>query len=71
MELPTRVEVYNQLLGLSGIVGTLMAIRQDGCYELRLHRQGKLHLALLPIDQTGIVFVEPEPEVMAEADIER
>jgi hypothetical protein len=71
MELPTKVLVYSQILNLSGVAGTLVAVRPEGCYELRLVSQGKLHLVLLPIEQTGIVFAEPEPEVMAESDIER
>jgi hypothetical protein len=71
MELPTKVLVYSQILSLSGVAGTLVAIRPEGCYELRLVSQGKLHLVLLPITETGIVFAEPEPEVMPESDIER
>ncbi len=71
MELPTKVKIYSQILGLSAHDGTLVAIRPDGCYELRLVSQGRLHLVLLPIPETGIVFAEPEPEVMAESDIER
>lgn len=71
MELPTKVLVYSQILNLSGVAGTLVAIRPEGCYELRLVSQGRLHLVLLPVDQTGIVFAEPEPEVMPESDIER
>jgi hypothetical protein len=71
MELPIKVKVYSQILGLSGLDGTLVAIRPEGCYELRLVSGGRLHLVLLPIGQTGIVFAEPEPEVMPEADIER
>jgi hypothetical protein len=56
---------------LSAHDATLVAIRPEGCYELRLVSQGKLHLVLLPIEQTGIVFAEPEPEVIPESDIER
>lgn len=71
MELPCKVLVYSQLLGLSGTAGTLVAIREDGCYELRLTSQGKLHVVLLPISQTGLVFAEAEAEVMPEDSIER
>jgi hypothetical protein len=71
MELPSKVLVYSQIMGLSGMAGTLVAIRPEGCYELRLTSQGKLHSVLLPVGQTGIVFAEPEPEVMAEENIER
>jgi hypothetical protein len=71
MELPNKVLVYSQILGLSGTAGTLVDIRSEGCYELRLVSQGKLHLVLLPVAQTGLVFAEPEPDVMPEDNIER
>jgi hypothetical protein len=48
-----------------------MDIRPEGCFELRLTSQGKLHAVLLPISQTGIVFAEAEPEVVPEDNIER
>jgi hypothetical protein len=71
MELPSKVLVYSQILDLKGMAGTLVDIRSEGCYELRLTSQGKLHSVLLPVSQTGLVFAEPEPEVMAEENIER
>ncbi len=71
MELPTKVMVYSQILGLSGTVGTLVSIRPEGSFELRLLSQGKLHLVLLPVAQTGLVFAEAEPEVAAETEVER
>ncbi|MDD5562240.1 MAG: hypothetical protein PHQ91_00865 [Thermoanaerobaculaceae bacterium] len=71
MELPNKVLVYSQILGLSGTAGTLVDIRDEGCYELRLTSQGKLHVVLLPITQTGLVFAEAEPEVAPVESIER
>jgi len=71
MELPSKVLVYSQILGLSGTAGTLVDIRPEGCFELRLTSQGKLHAVLLPVTQTGIVLAEPEPEVLLEDNIER
>ena len=71
MELPSNVLVYSQILGLSGTAGTLVDIRPEGCFELRLTSQGKLHAVLLPISQTGIVFAEAEPEVVPVDNIER
>jgi hypothetical protein len=71
MELPNKVLVYSQILGLSGTSGTLVDVRSEGCYELRLVSQGKLHVVLLPIAQTGLVFADPEPDVMPEDNIER
>jgi hypothetical protein len=71
MELPSKVLVYSQILGLNGTPGTLIDVRRDGCYELRLPSQGKLHAVLLPVSQTGLVFAESEAEVVPESDIER
>jgi len=71
MDLPTKVFVYSSLLNLSGAAGTLMAIRSEGCYELRLTSQGKLHAVLLPVSQTGIVVAEPEPEFGSDLEVER
>lgn len=71
MELPSKVLVYSQILGLAGTAGVLVDIRSEGCYEFRLPSQGKLHAVLLPVAQTGVVFAEPEPEVVAETNIER
>lgn len=71
MELPTKVLVYNTLLGLSQTPGTLVAVRSEGCYELRLQSQGRPHTVLLPVAETGLVFAEPEPEVPPEMNIER
>ena len=71
MELPASVLIYSQLLNLSGTPGTLFAVRRDGTYELRMISQGRQHTVLLPISQTGLVFVEPESEVPPAMDIER
>ncbi len=71
MELPAKVLVYSQILNLNGTAGTLVDVREGGCYELRLMSQGKLHVVLLPVAQTGLVFAEPEPDVIAENNIER
>ena len=71
MDLPTRVFVYSSILNLSGAAGTLVAVRPEGCFELRLISQGKPHTVLLPINGTGIVVAEPEPEYEETADVER
>ena len=72
MELPAKVNVYCQILGLSGNQGTLVALRQDGCYEVRMpSQQGNMHTMYLPISQTCIIFAEPEVEVPAVTNIER
>ena len=71
MDVPAKVMVYNQLLGLSGTVGLLVALRPDGCYEVQLPSQGKVHTVLLPVAQSVLVYVEPEAETPPETNIER
>lgn len=71
MDIPQDVFVYSQILGLSGTQGTLIAIRPEGYYELRLMSKGKLHVALLPVAQTALVAAEPEPDIAMESAIER
>jgi len=71
MDIPAKVLVYNQLLGLSGTQGLLVAVRDDGCYELHLPSQGKVHTVLLPVAQTALVSVEAESEAPPEIEIER
>ena len=71
MDVPAKVLVYNQLLGLSGTQGVLVAVRADGCYELKLPSQGKVHTVLAPIAQTALVYAEAEPEPTSDLDVER
>lgn len=71
MELPTKVGVYNQILSLSNNPGTLVGIRPEGYYELQIANKGKIHVVLLPVAQTALVFAEPEPEVETVPDVER
>ena len=71
MDVPARVMVYNQLLGLSGTHGLLVAVRREGLYELQLPSQGKIHSVLLPIAQTVLVYAEPEAETPVDMSIER
>lgn len=71
MDVPAKVLVYNQLLSLTGNQGLLVAVRPEGCYELHLPSQGKVHTVLLPVAETALVYAEPEPEAPAEIDVER
>ncbi len=71
MDVPAKVLVYNQLLSLSGTQGLLVAVRPEGCYEIQLPSQGKVHSVLLPVDQTALVYAEAEPESPPEIEVER
>ena len=72
MELPTKVRVYNQIMALSGNPGTLVGVRAEGYYELQIaNKEGEIHVVLLPISQTGLLFFDPEPEIEPVIDVER
>lgn len=71
MDLPAPVQISNDILGLKGHKGVLVAISQHGYYELRLEFAGRQHRVLLPIAQSAVVFRQPEPEFAAEGEIER
>lgn len=72
MDLPARVLAYCPVMNLSKHPATLVAIRPEGYFELRLTSQdGRQHLTLLPIAQTVLVFADAEVEVPLETAIER
>jgi len=71
MDLPAEVRIYNDLLALKGGKGTLIMVG-DGYYEAKLAFGGNTHKVLLPVENTVIIFQEPEPSFAAdEAEIER
>lgn len=71
MDLPAPVQISNDLLGLKGHKGVLVAVSAHGYYELRLEFGGRQHKVLLPTANTAVVFRQPEPEFAAEGEIER
>lgn len=71
MELPAEVQISNEQLGLKNGKGTLVAVSPHGFYELRLTLSGKQHRVLLPIQDTSIIFRQPEPEFATDVEIER
>ena len=71
MELPAEVQVSNEQLGIKNGKGTLVAISAHGFYELRMSFNQRLHKVLVPIQDTGIIFRQPEPEFEADLEIER
>ncbi len=70
MDLPANVLIHNQLLGIKGGKGTLVAVNPHGYFEARCGFGGKTHRVLFPIQGTVIIFSEPEPEPELEPGIE-
>lgn len=71
MDLPTKVQLHNQLLGMKGAQGALIMVHPEGFYEVKCVFGTNTHRVLLPIQSTAIIFREPEPEFEAGVEIER
>ena len=71
MELPSEVRIYNELLGLKGSQGTLVAVSPHGYFEAKVPFRKGTHRVLLPVAETVIVFREPELEIPSDLEIER
>ncbi len=71
MEIPSKVAVFNKTLEIKGKPGTLIAINEDGFYEVVMEVQQRNHTVLLPIAETVIVFNEALPTIAADFEIER
>ncbi len=71
MDLPNEVMVHNEIRGIKGGKGTLVAVSPHGYYEVKLRFGQKNHRVLLPIEATVVIFREPEPEFPSDMEIER
>ena len=71
MDLPAEIRIHNELLGIKGGQGTLVAVSPHGFYEANCAFGGKSHRVLFPIQSTVIIFHEPEPEFEPGVEIER
>jgi hypothetical protein len=71
MDLPAEIQIHNQLVGLKGGRGTLVAIHPEGFYEVKCPFGQSTHRVLLPIQETVIIFRQPELDYASEMEIER
>ncbi len=72
MDLPAEVQLYNELAGLKGNVGTLVAVRpEEGFYEVNIKYGENTHRVLLPVPSTVVIFRQPEPQFEPGVEIER
>ena len=71
MDLPAKILIHNELLGIKGGKGTLVAISPHGYYEAKCGFGGKTHRVLFPIQSTVLIFSEPEAEFEPSIEIER
>ncbi|MBV9495729.1 MAG: hypothetical protein JOZ54_15895 [Acidobacteria bacterium] len=71
MEIPAKVSVFNRTLEVKGKHGTLVALSEDGYYEVVLEVQQRNHTVLFPIAETVLIFNEALPNISADFEIER
>lgn len=71
MEIPAKVSVFNRTLEVKGKHGTLVALSEDGYYEIVLEVQQRNHTVLFPIAETVLIFNEALPNISADFEIER
>lgn len=71
MEIPSKVSLFNRTLEIKGKAGTLIAISNEGYYEVVLEVQSRQHTVLFPIAETVVIFNEAVPTAPADFEVER
>ncbi|MFQ5527771.1 MAG: hypothetical protein ACE5GX_16125 [Thermoanaerobaculia bacterium] len=71
MELPIKVLIHNDLLGLKGSRGDLLNISPHGYYEVNLKFGENVHRVLLPIESTVVIGQEAEVAADERIEVER
>ena len=71
MEIPSKVSVFNRTLEVKGKPGTLVAVSENGYYEIILEVQQRNHTVLFPVSETVVIFNEPVPTISADFEVER
>ncbi len=71
MEIPSKVSIFNKTLELKGKPGTLVAINDQGFYEVVMEVQQKNHTVLFPVGETVVIFNEALPPTAEDFEIER
>ncbi len=71
MEIPAKVAIFNRTLEIKGKSGTLIAINEDGYYEVVLEVQQRNHTVLFPIAETVVIFNEAIAATAADFEVER
>lgn len=71
MEIPSKVSVFSKTLEMKGKAGTLVAINDQGFYEIVMEVQQRNHTVLFPIVDTVVIFNEAVPTLAADFEVER
>lgn len=71
MEPPVEVLIHNELLGVKGREGTLVAVNPSGFYEVTTSFGDRPHRILLPIAGTVLIAKDAEEDWQADVELER
>lgn len=71
MEIPSKVSVFNRTLEIKGKAGLLIAVNEQGFYEIHLEVKERNHTVLFPIAETVVIFNDPVPMAAADFEVER
>ncbi len=71
MDLPNEIRLYNEQLNAKGGKCTLVAVSDLGFYEVKMVFGNNTHRVLVPINNSVVIFQDPEPVFLQDADIER
>lgn len=71
MELPSKVLIFCAAVDFKQTEGSLIAISDQGYYELQIKRGEKRYTYMLPIQQTSLICVDPLLEPHADFEVER
>ena len=71
MEIPSKVSVFYRTLEIKGKTGTLIAINEQGFYEIILEVQQRNHTVLFPVSETVVIFNEAMESLLGDFEVER
>jgi hypothetical protein len=71
MDIPAKVSIFNRTLEIKGKPATLIAVSDEGYYEVVLEVQQRNHTVLFPIAETVVIFNEALPTIAADFEVER
>jgi hypothetical protein len=71
MEIPSKVSIFNRTLEVKGKAAMLVAINENGFYEVILEVQQRNHTVLFPIAETVLIFNDAVPPTSSEFEVER
>ena len=71
MEIPSIVTIFHANAQFNNKRGTLVAVNDQGFYEINVDFNQRKHTVLFPVSDTILIFNEPLPQIVSDIEIER